>query len=97
MKENLSNKNMLEAFKITRWRKGLDLAKNPIYVLPGDRLVLSHKDEKGVTRELVNEEIGRRMKIVEAVTFDAKYKDSESGEEQDAIGGAFLTEKRKPV
>ena len=67
-------------------RREVSLGKNPIYVEPGDSLILS-EETGGEEREILRDEVGRKMIITKAVTFDVEGSDGLGGT---GIGGAFI-------
>ena len=72
-------------------RREVSLGKNPIYVEPGDGLILS-EETGGKEREILRDEVGRKMIITKAVTFDVEGSDGLGGT---GIGGAFIEGKRR--
>ena len=72
-------------------RREVSFGKKPIYVEPGDSLTLSEETE-GEEREILEDEIDRKMIITKAVTFDIEESDDLGGT---GIGGAFIEEKQE--
>ena len=68
-------------------RKELDFEENPVCLEPGDGLILTEEDGKGVEREILRDIIDRKMILTKAVTFDVEESDGLDGV---GIGGAFI-------
>lgn len=63
-----------------------DLSKSPIHLMPGDTIRLSHTDEDGTHREVLQHPINQRMVVDVALVVDVEP--GELGLET-GIGGIF--------